>query len=77
MMIDDANLVTRHHHQGTTIKLDAERTVAHKMMNSLSHQQQRIGSGEGINILKINNLKGKSKCEYYCLKEHSNSKYFW
>jgi hypothetical protein len=30
------------------------------MMNSLSHQQQRIGSGEGINTLKIYNLKGKS-----------------
>jgi hypothetical protein len=53
------------------------KTVAHKMMNSLSHQQQRIGSGEGINILKIYNLKGKSECEHYCLKEHSNSKYFW
>jgi hypothetical protein len=53
------------------------KTVAHKMMNSLSHQQQRIGSGAGINILKIYNLKGKSECEHYCLKEHSNSKYFW
>jgi hypothetical protein len=53
------------------------KSVAHKMMNSLSHQQQRIGSGEGINILKIYNLKGKSKCEHYCIKEHSNSKYFW
>jgi hypothetical protein len=30
------------------------------MMNSLSHQQGRIGSSEGINILKIYNLKGNS-----------------
>jgi hypothetical protein len=44
------------------------KTVAHKMMNSLSCQQQRIGSGEGINILKIYNLKGKSQCEHYWLK---------